>query len=55
MGFDLDVYLEKALIGEKIEELGIKIICQKIKEIFINEENIQYISTPVTCIGDTHG
>jgi hypothetical protein len=55
MGFDLDKCLEKAMKGEKLDELNLKLICQKIKEIFITENNIQKIPAPVTCIGDIHG
>ena len=54
-GFDIDKYLERAKKGEKLEELAIKLICIKIKELFIKEENVKSISSPVTCIGDTHG
>ena len=55
MEFDIEKLLEKAKTGEKLDELIIKIICMKIKEIFVNEDNIKRISTPVTCVGDTHG
>ena len=55
MGFDIDIYMERAKKGELIEELAIKLLCIKIKEIFVNEDNILKISAPVSCIGDTHG
>ncbi len=55
MPYDLDAWLEKAKKGERLEELAIKMLCINIKEIFVKEKNIKQISTPVTCVGDTHG
>lgn len=55
MGFDIDKFLEKAQNGEKLSELEIKLICLKIKEIFIKEPNIKKVNSPVTCVGDIHG
>ena len=55
MGFDINKYLERAYKGELLEELAIKLICMKIKEIFVNEPNIIQASTPLTMVGDIHG
>ena len=55
MNFDVDKYLEKAFKGEIIEEIGIKLITMKIKEIFVDEPNIIILKSPITCIGDIHG
>ncbi len=55
MGFDIDKYLEKAKKGERLEELAIKLLCIKIKEIFSEEDNVKRIANPVTLIGDIHG
>jgi len=55
MGFDLDVYLERASNGELLEELAIKIICMKLKEILAPEDNVKLISSPITLVGDVHG
>ncbi|KRX01807.1 Insulin-like growth factor binding protein, N-terminal [Pseudocohnilembus persalinus] len=55
MGFDLDKGLERALQGEILEEQMVKLICIKVKEIFIQEPNVKNVRTPVTCIGDIHG
>jgi serine/threonine-protein phosphatase PPG1 len=43
MGFEIDKYLEKAKKGERLEELAIKLLCMKIKEIFSEEENVKKI------------
>jgi hypothetical protein len=55
MGFDIDNYLERCYKGELLEELVIKLICLKLKEIFIHEPNIKYLKAPVTVVGDVHG
>ena len=38
--FDVDKCIEKARKGEKLSEATINIVCAKVKEIFIQEENI---------------
>ena len=38
--FDCDKYLERARKGEKLEEAAIKVICEKVKEIFAAEKNV---------------
>lgn len=55
MGFDVDLYLEKALKGELLEELVIKIICLKLREILVKEDNVKSLSSPITLVGDIHG
>lgn len=55
MSFDIDSYLERSYNGELLEELVIKLICLKLKEIFINEPNVKYLKAPVTVVGDVHG
>jgi hypothetical protein len=55
MGFDIDIYLEKAYKGELLDELAIKLLCLKLKEIFMDEPNVKHIASPVTLVGDIHG
>lgn len=55
MGFNLDAYLEKAYKGQLLDELSIKLICSKLKELFIEEDNIKNVQAPVTLVGDIHG
>lgn len=55
MSFDIDHYLERAFKGELLEELAIKIICLKLKEVLIKAENVEIVSAPVTLVGDIHG
>ena len=53
--FDCDKYLEKARKGEKLEEAVIKIVCEKVKEIFAAEKNVCVLKSPITLVGDIHG
>ena len=53
--FDADAYLEKAKKGEQLEEIAIKVICAKVKEILAAESNVCPVSSPVTIVGDVHG
>jgi len=53
--FDPDVYIERARKGEIIEEVAIKVICAKVKEILSNEQNVCSVPSPVTIVGDVHG
>jgi hypothetical protein len=55
MVFNLDNYLEKAYKGELLDELSIKLICSKLKELFIEEDNIKSVKAPITVVGDIHG
>lgn len=38
--FDVDENLEKARKGEKLSEAAINLICTKVKEIFMKEDNV---------------
>ena len=53
--FDIDQYLERARNGEVLEEIAIKVICAKVKEILALEDNVCKVASPVTVVGDVHG
>lgn len=53
--FDPDRYLERARKGEVLEEIAIKVICAKVKEILSMESNVASVQSPVTIVGDVHG
>lgn len=53
--FDPDYYLERARKGEVLEEIAIKVICAKVKEILSTESNVTSVRSPVTLVGDVHG
>jgi len=53
--FDVDKYLDMASRGEILEEIAVKLICVKVKEILLDEENVKNVQAPVTVVGDVHG
>lgn len=53
--FDPDALIEKARLGEKLEESAVKVICQKAKDIFTQEPNVVQLRSPITLVGDVHG
>ena len=55
MGLDIDKAIEKCLQRETLDELLIRVICEKVKELLIKESNVHQISSPVTVVGDVHG
>jgi hypothetical protein len=38
-----------------LHEKDLRILCEKAKEIFLEESNVQPVSSPVTVCGDVHG
>jgi hypothetical protein len=52
---DVDQFIEKLLRCEIIDELAIKYVCEKVKEILIEESNVHPVRAPVTVVGDVHG
>lgn len=53
--FDVDKCIEKAKKGEKLSEATINLLCVKVKEIFMAEENVCELRSPITLVGDVHG
>ena len=51
----LDKQIEVLLGCKPLPESQIKILCDKAKEILINESNVQQVRAPVTICGDIHG
>ena len=41
--------------GKILSERDLKCLCEKIKEILIEESNVQPVSAPVIVCGDIHG
>ena len=52
---DLDRQIERLLQCEYLTEQEVCDLCEKAKEILVNEGNVQYVSAPVTICGDIHG
>mmetsp|Transcript_26857 Transcript_26857/g.42153 ORF Transcript_26857/g.42153 Transcript_26857/m.42153 type:complete len:304 (+) Transcript_26857:83-994(+) len=51
----IDKWIETLKKGECIEEHQLKQLCNMVKEILVEESNVQPVSSPVTVCGDIHG
>jgi len=52
---DVDRWLETVKMSNVLPERDLRILCEKIKEILIEESNVQPVKAPVTICGDIHG
>jgi len=52
---DLDRWLETARECKYLAEADLKKLCDKVKELLLEESNVQPVSSPVTICGDIHG
>jgi len=52
---DLDRQIEQLKRGEIIKEHEVKSLCNKAREILVDESNVQKVVAPVTICGDIHG
>src|SRR5258708_2523596 len=55
MSLNLDKCIEQLMKCEMLSESTVKEICDKVKELLIDESNIVTIRAPVTVVGDIHG
>ncbi|CAI5976003.1 unnamed protein product [Closterium sp. NIES-64] len=56
MGLDLDAWIEKVKRCEYLMEDELKQLCEyQVKEILVEESNVQAVNSPVTVCGDIHG
>lgn len=55
MSEKVDRWLSTVQAGNVLPERDLRLLCEKIKEILIEESNIQPVSAPVTICGDIHG
>ncbi|CAI2374741.1 unnamed protein product [Moneuplotes crassus] len=55
MSVNMKECLEILKTGKALEEKTVRILCEKVKEILIEENNVQPVSGPVTVVGDIHG
>ena len=52
---NLDEQIERLRKCQYITEIEVKLLCEKAKELFIEESNVQTIDAPITICGDIHG
>ncbi|KAJ3219350.1 putative serine/threonine protein phosphatase [Dinochytrium kinnereticum] len=55
MAWDLDLFISKLHARELLSEQVIRELCEKVKEVLVNEGNVRHIKAPVTLVGDVHG
>ena len=53
--YDPDKWIEQLLQCQHLPEQDMKILCDRVRAILIEESNIQPVSAPVTICGDIHG
>ena len=51
----VDKWIETIYNEQCISEHDLKILCDKVKEILMEESNVQPVSAPVIVCGDIHG
>mgnify|MGYP000977518929 CR=1 FL=1 len=52
---DTEQLLEQIQELKVLDEATVKRICKRLKEILIEESNLQNVAAPVTVCGDIHG
>ena len=53
--FDPDKWLSLLMECQHLPEADMKILCERVRSILLEESNIQPVSSPVTICGDIHG
>lgn len=54
-GIDIDQCLANLKEGKILTERNLRTVCEKAKEIFMQESNLTPVRAPVTLVGDIHG
>ncbi|EGR31323.1 ser thr protein phosphatase family protein, putative [Ichthyophthirius multifiliis] len=52
---NIDEYLSLLKEGKCLTERDLRMVCEKIKELLMEESNVQPVRAPVTICGDIHG
>jgi len=52
---DIQRWLEHVKKCQFLEEPDLKLVCEKVKELLLEESNVQPVSVPITLCGDVHG
>lgn len=52
---DLEQWIEQLMECKQLSEPQVRQLCEKAREILVNESNVQDVKCPVTVCGDVHG
>lgn len=52
---NIDEYIELIKSGKILSERDMRLLCEHIKDILVEESNCHPVSSPVTVCGDIHG
>lgn len=55
MSFDPDRWIAQLQTCQHLAEVDMKLLCDRVRSILMEESNIQPVSSPVTICGDIHG
>ena len=53
--YDADKWIEQLRACQHLPEADMKTLCERVRNILLEESNIQPVSSPVTICGDIHG
>lgn len=53
--YDPDKWIEQLMTCNHLPEADMKVLCERVRCILMEESNIQPVSSPVTICGDIHG
>ena len=55
MGLNVEACIETLKSGECVSENSLRLLCQYVSELLMEESNVQPVLSPVTIVGDLHG
>lgn len=53
--YNPDKWIEQLMTCQHLQEAEMKVLCERVRNILMEESNIQPVSSPVTICGDIHG
>ena len=53
--YDPDQWIEQLMRCEHLPESDMKVLCDRVRALLMEESNIQPVASPVTICGDIHG
>ncbi|KAL6042122.1 Serine/threonine-protein phosphatase 2A catalytic subunit beta isoform [Balamuthia mandrillaris] len=54
-GSDVEQWISQLLECKPLSEEAVKALCEKVKEVLVEEKTVQPVRCPVTLVGDIHG